>query len=98
MISNRRWRSRSLVLAPVAVSATTGGGAASSGGGGGAAGPAATGGDGSAAAGAGDHTPVVLGQVGTFSGIVGGAEGTAQAATNVWVRWTNAHGGLAGHP
>jgi branched-chain amino acid transport system substrate-binding protein len=87
-------------------SASTGGATSSTGTGtgtgtGGATGAAgtATGGSTSGTAPAsGDHTPVILGQVGTFSGIVGAAEGTAQAATNVWVRWTNAHGGLAGHP
>lgn len=46
----------------------------------------------------GDHTPVVLGQVGTFSGVVGLAQGAGQPAMQVWARWVNAHGGLAGHP
>lgn len=46
----------------------------------------------------GDHTPVVLGQVGTFSGVVGLAEGAGQPAMQVWAQWVNAHGGLAGHP
>jgi branched-chain amino acid transport system substrate-binding protein len=63
---------------------------------------AATGGTGGAAADGGGAAatgaPVILGQVGTFSGLVGGSEGTAQAMTTAWVKWTNAHGGLAGHP
>lgn len=51
-----------------------------------------------AGTGHGNHDPVVLGQVGTFSGVAGLAEGGGQPAMEVWAQWTNAHGGLAGHP
>lgn len=46
----------------------------------------------------GDTTPVVICQVGHFSGIASPPMGNAQPALVSWVRWTNAHGGLAGHP
>ena len=46
----------------------------------------------------GDATPVVIGSVGTYSGVVGASLGTAPQALGAWVKWTNAHGGVAGHP
>jgi branched-chain amino acid transport system substrate-binding protein len=48
--------------------------------------------------GAANHTPVVIGQVGDFSGIVGVAGAPMRAALAVWVQDINAKGGLAGHP
>jgi branched-chain amino acid transport system substrate-binding protein len=81
-----------------AVSGATGGPTGTGATGGSSGGSGATTGATGSTAGGGDTTPVVLGQVGTFSGIVGASEGTAQAMTSVWVKWTNAHGGLAGHP
>ena len=60
---------------------------------------AGTGPAGSTIAGAGaDRTPVVIGQVGTFSGLAGGVFASAQPGLQVWVKSINARGGLAGHP
>src|SRR4029077_413276 len=65
---------------------------------------AATGTGGSGATGAtsggggGDTTPVVICQVGHFSGIASPPMGNAQPGLVSWERWTHAHGGLAGHP
>ena len=42
--------------------------------------------------------PVVIGQIGTFSGLAGALFGPAQAGLQVWVKSVNARGGLAGHP
>ncbi|HVU72785.1 MAG TPA: ABC transporter substrate-binding protein [Mycobacteriales bacterium] len=44
-----------------------------------------------------DTTPVMLCQTGSFTGQAGPPLGNAQPALAAWVRWTNAHGGLAGH-
>jgi branched-chain amino acid transport system substrate-binding protein len=57
----------------------------------------ATGTTGTATQGAQDTTPVVICQVGHFSGIAAPPFANAQPALVSWVRWTNAHGGLAGH-
>ena len=46
----------------------------------------------------GDHTPVLIGQVGDFSGIVGVAGQPMRSALAVWVKAVNAQGGVAGHP
>jgi branched-chain amino acid transport system substrate-binding protein len=43
-------------------------------------------------------TPVVIGSVGTYSGVVGASLGTVPQALGAWAKWTNAHGGVAGHP
>ncbi len=66
-------------------------------------GPAVTGGphqsaQPTAAVGKQDTTPVMICQVGHFTGIAGPPQGPAQPGLASWVRWTNAHGGLAGHP
>jgi branched-chain amino acid transport system substrate-binding protein len=45
-----------------------------------------------------DHTPVLIGQIGDFSGIVGVAGQPMRAALAVWVKDINSRGGLAGHP
>jgi branched-chain amino acid transport system substrate-binding protein len=72
---------------------TTGPGATTRGGGGTTStGPGATGGGG------GDATPVMLCQLGHFSGLGGPTQGNAQPGLTSWVQWTNRHGGLAGHP
>lgn len=42
-------------------------------------------------------SPVVIGQVGNFSGVVGAIEGGGQLGLKVWVSWANQHGGLNGH-
>jgi branched-chain amino acid transport system substrate-binding protein len=44
-----------------------------------------------------DTTPVVICQVGSFSGIAAPPFANAQPGLAAWVRWTNAHGGVAGH-
>ncbi|HVU72654.1 MAG TPA: ABC transporter substrate-binding protein, partial [Mycobacteriales bacterium] len=41
---------------------------------------------------------LVIGQVGTFSGIIGGSIGSAVAGLKVWAEATNASGGIACHP
>jgi branched-chain amino acid transport system substrate-binding protein len=43
-------------------------------------------------------TPVMICQLGHFSGLGGPTQGNAQPGLASWVEWTNAHGGLAGHP
>jgi branched-chain amino acid transport system substrate-binding protein len=40
----------------------------------------------------------VLGNVGTYSGVVGSSTSSAQPMLQVWAKWVNAHGGLSGHP
>ena len=42
--------------------------------------------------------PIVIGAVGTRSGIVGSALAKSFRGLNVWQRWVNANGGLAGRP
>ena len=42
--------------------------------------------------------PILLGNVGTYSGPVGSALGGTDTMVQVWAQWTNAHGGIAGHP
>jgi branched-chain amino acid transport system substrate-binding protein len=42
--------------------------------------------------------PVAIGQVGTFSGVVGPISGLARSALAVWAKDVNARGGLACHP
>lgn len=42
--------------------------------------------------------PIVIGQVGEFSGIAGAAEGPAQPALQAWAKYVNARGGVSGHP
>jgi branched-chain amino acid transport system substrate-binding protein len=76
-------------------SGASGGGSAATGGASGAKSGTATGGA-TAVAASGD--PIVLGAVGTRSGIVGSALAKSWRGLNVWARWVNANGGLAGHP
>ena len=80
---------------PAAVAGTTSGGT------GGSTGIASsttrTGATGAVAA-TGSHAPVVVGQVGDFSGIVGVAGQPMRSALAVWVKDINARGGLVGHP
>jgi branched-chain amino acid transport system substrate-binding protein len=52
------------------------------------------------AAGKASGTPIVIGQIETQTGAPG-ATGRITAATDVlkaWAKWTNAHGGVSGHP
>ena len=83
--------------------AVTGAGGSSSGGaaGGATAGAGRTGGaagatGGGARAASGD--PIVIGAVGTRSGIVGSALAKSFRGLNIWQRWVNANGGVAGRP
>ena len=41
---------------------------------------------------------VVVGNVGDYSGVLGALLGPAQGGLEVWAKYTNAHGGLNGHP
>lgn len=59
---------------------------------------AKTGSNGSVAGGGQNTAPVVICQVGHFSGIAAPPLGGGQPGLASWVQWTNAHGGLAGHP
>jgi branched-chain amino acid transport system substrate-binding protein len=42
--------------------------------------------------------PVVIGQVGTFTGVVGAAQVSGNTALFTWAKWINARGGVACHP
>jgi len=53
------------------------------------------GGGGTAAA---NLSPVKLGHIGTYSGVLGAIFEGGQQAIQVWGKWVNAHGGLNGHP
>jgi branched-chain amino acid transport system substrate-binding protein len=76
------------------VGATGGSAAATSGGG-----AAATQGSGSAAkAGAASGSAVNIGNVGSYSGVIGAIFAGAQQSLEVWEAYVNAHGGLNGHP
>lgn len=78
---------------------SAGGSAAATGGG--KAGTSSAGGGGSRTAGgaaAGTKGEIVFGSVGTSSGVLGAVSGPAPPAIKAWASWTNAHGGLAGHP
>jgi branched-chain amino acid transport system substrate-binding protein len=62
------------------------------------AGVAAAGSGPEAARPAGPLAPIVLGNVGNYSGPAGSSTSAAPTAIRVWAQWTNAHGGIAGHP
>jgi branched-chain amino acid transport system substrate-binding protein len=61
-------------------------------------GAAAVGAGPAAARPAGPLAPIVLGNVGNYSGPAGSSTSAAPTAIQVWAQWTNAHGGIAGHP
>lgn len=42
--------------------------------------------------------PVVVGEIGTWSGVIGSAYAPARDAFGAWASWVNAHGGVLGHP
>jgi branched-chain amino acid transport system substrate-binding protein len=75
--------------AAAAAKAATGGGTSNVGG----SGPGAS----QVGATAGTKGEIVLGSVGTASGVLGAVSGPAPPAIKAWVSWVNAHGGLAGH-
>jgi len=43
-------------------------------------------------------SPVLIGNVGTYSGVGGILNQGTQASLRIWNAWVNAHGGLNGHP
>ena len=47
---------------------------------------------------AGPLAPILLGNVGTYSGPAGSSTDGTDTMVQVWAQWTNAHGGIAGHP
>ena len=47
---------------------------------------------------AGPLAPILLGNVGTYSGPIGSSSAGTDTVVRVWAEWTNAHGGIAGHP
>lgn len=59
---------------------------------------AATGSGSAASKETGPLSPILLGNVGTYSGAVGGTLYVIPPMLQVWAAWTNAHGGIAGHP
>ncbi len=63
-----------------------------------ASGAAASGGPTAAKAGAASGSTINLGNVGTYSGLIGAIFSGAQQALQAWAAYTNAHGGLNGHP
>jgi branched-chain amino acid transport system substrate-binding protein len=47
---------------------------------------------------AGPLAPIVLGNIGIYSGPAGSSLGGAEPMIRVWAQWVNDHGGIAGHP
>jgi branched-chain amino acid transport system substrate-binding protein len=45
-----------------------------------------------------ERSPIVIGNIGTYSGIIGAILGTGQRGIEVWAAYVNAHGGIDGHP
>jgi branched-chain amino acid transport system substrate-binding protein len=45
-----------------------------------------------------NKSTVKIGQLGTFSGVLGAVSGVGPKVMGAWVAYTNAHGGLNGHP
>jgi branched-chain amino acid transport system substrate-binding protein len=45
-----------------------------------------------------NHSTINLGNVGTYSGVIGAVFSGAQQTIGVWQAYVNAHGGLNGHP
>jgi branched-chain amino acid transport system substrate-binding protein len=43
-------------------------------------------------------SPIVVGSIGTYSGPLASSFGGVEATLNAWVSYTNAHGGINGHP
>jgi branched-chain amino acid transport system substrate-binding protein len=51
-----------------------------------------------AAATSGSATPISIGSIGTFSGPLGADTSRLGEVIKAWASWTNAHGGIEGHP
>lgn len=79
---------------------STGSGASSAGatGGGSAGGTSAGGPSSGGGAGVPSGSTIVLGNVGTYSGVIGASTQSVQPMLQVWAKWINTHGGLSGHP
>lgn len=45
-----------------------------------------------------NKSPIKIGQLGTFSGVLGAVSSAAPKVLSAWISYTNAHGGLNGHP
>lgn len=45
----------------------------------------------------GPKAPIVLGNIGDYSGVAGASTGPGEQGILAWLAWTNAHGGLNGH-
>ncbi len=86
------------VVGSTSGSATTGGAGGASGSAGATTGASSTGGSTGAATGPVSGDPIVLGAVGTKSGIVGNALLGGFQGLSVWERWVNTHGGVQGRP
>jgi branched-chain amino acid transport system substrate-binding protein len=43
-------------------------------------------------------TPIPIGNIGSYSGAEAASQAGALQVIKAWAKWTNAHGGLAGHP
>ena len=78
--------------------APSGGSGGSGAAGGTSSGASASGGATAAKAGAASGSTINLGNVGTDSGLIGAIFSGAQQALQAWAAYTNAHGGLNGHP
>jgi branched-chain amino acid transport system substrate-binding protein len=81
----------------VAAGSVTGGAVVSSGGAGAAA-ASGTGGGGGGGVSAANRSPIKLGHIGTYSGVLGALFAGGQQGIQAWGKYVNAHGGLNGHP
>jgi branched-chain amino acid transport system substrate-binding protein len=77
---------------------TTGGQAGTSGSGGTGGAGATGGGTSSGTASGGDKSPIIIGSVGNYSGVPGAILKYEPITLQVWAKYVNAHGGVAGHP
>jgi branched-chain amino acid transport system substrate-binding protein len=41
--------------------------------------------------------PIVIGNIGDYSGVAGASTGPTETGIKAWLSWTNAHGGINGH-
>ena len=83
----RRIKSSSSTSPPPATSGASSGASATTGSTGGSSGSAAPSG-----------APIVVGNVSNLTNVQAGIQPDDSATPNAWVKWTNAHGGINGHP
>jgi branched-chain amino acid transport system substrate-binding protein len=81
-----------------AAGSTTGGGTAGGGTGTGSGAAGSTGGGSGTTAAGGDHSPIIIGTVGNFSGAPGVVNKPSATGVQVWAAAVNAKGGIAGRP